>query len=170
MMSPTTFWSLAVIVIGSSLLVVSLRNIFHAGLALIVTFVGVAGYYLALRSDFLAVTQILIYAGAIAVLILFAILMTHKVGDEKRVETHNSLKVMCLLVIMPLFGIIATAIIATFSLKDFAGELISPGLSKIGERLLQAHALPFEIISVILLAAIIGAIVVGREGEKEKNR
>ena len=166
MMNPTTFWSLAVIVIGSSLLVVSLRNIFHAGLALVVTFVGVAGYYLALRADFLAVTQVLIYAGAIAVLILFAILMTHRAGDQKGVETHNSLKVMGLLVIMPLFGIIATVIVATFSLKDFTRAPVNTELSKIGERLLQAHALPFEIISVILLAAIIGAIIVGREGER----
>lgn len=165
MISPTIFWSLAAIVIVSSILVVSLKNIFHAGLALIVTFIGVAGFYLALRADFLAVTQILIYAGAIAVLILFAILMTHKIGDQKGVESHNSLKVMGFFVMVSLLGILSSVIVATFSQKSFTGQPKNIDLSIIGERLLQSHGLPFEIISIILLAAIIGAIIVGREGE-----
>ena len=169
MINQVTFWVLAAIVIVSSVLVVTFRNIFHAGLALIVTFIGVAGYYLALRADFLAVTQILIYAGAIAVLILFAILMTHRVENEKGVEVHNSLKIMGLFIVIPLLGILAAVISATFpeSLMEF--QPISNQLSMIGERLLQSHALPFEIISIVLLAAMIGAIIVAREGEKEKK-
>lgn len=162
MISPVTFWILAVIVIGSALLVVTFKNIFHAALALVITFLGVAGYYLVLRADFLAITQILIYAGAIAVLILFAILMTHRVGEHKE-TVHNSLKIMSTLVIAPLLALITVVVQITFPLTTMMPQQTGSELAKIGERLLISYALPFEIISLILLAAMIGAIIVGRE-------
>lgn len=165
MIGPVTFWILAVIVVGSALLVVTFKNIFHAGLALVVTFLGVAGYYLALRADFLAITQILIYAGAIAVLILFAILMTHRVGEHKE-TVHNSLKIMSMLVIAPLLALITVVVQITFPRTTMMPQQTGPQLAKIGERLLISYALPFEIISLILLAAMIGAIIVGREEGK----
>lgn len=165
MIEPVVFWSLTVVVLMSAILVVTLRNIFHAGLALVATFIGVAGFYLALRADFLAVIQILIYAGAIAVLILFAILMTQKAGTHV-MPVHNSLKYVGMIVVFSLLLILAFGIKVTFMEFVMVPKVNGLVLREIGRFLLTSYLLPFEIISVVLLAAMIGAIIVARENGK----
>src|SRR5690348_17420839 len=83
------FWIIAIILVGSALLVVSMRNIVHSALALIVVFAMAAGIYLLLNAEFIAIVQILIYAGAVTILILFALMLTRMRGQARTNPTNK---------------------------------------------------------------------------------
>jgi NADH:ubiquinone oxidoreductase subunit 6 (subunit J) len=152
------FWVLAAITVGSALGVVVVRNLIHAVVFLILSFVSVAGLYITLSADFVAVTQILIYAGAVSVLILFAIVLTPR-GDRGNQETFLRLPAL-LLALVVAFTLGYVAIDTSWAISDREG--FEETASIIGEALLDKYVLPFEIASVLLLAAMIGAIVLVR--------
>src|SRR5688500_8372823 len=152
------FWVLAVITVGSALMVVAVRNLIHAVVFLILSFVGVAGLYITLSADFVAVTQILIYAGAVSVLILFAIGLTPR---EKRDNPETFLRLPALLLaLLVAFTLGYVAIDTEWAIADREG--FEETASIIGEALLDKYVLPFEVASVLLLAAMLGAIVLVR--------
>jgi NADH:ubiquinone oxidoreductase subunit 6 (subunit J) len=158
------FWMLAAITVGAALGVVVVRNLIHAVVFLILSFVGVAGLYITLSADFVAVTQILIYAGAVSVLILFAIVLT-PTGDRGNQETFLRLPAL-LLALLVAFTLGYVAIDTEWAISDREG--FEETASVIGEALLDKYVLPFEIASMLLLAAMIGAIVLVRpEGGTE---
>ncbi|MBI2265701.1 MAG: NADH-quinone oxidoreductase subunit J [Armatimonadetes bacterium] len=99
--SPYAFYPLALLTLVSALLTVRLKNVFHSALFLIVSFFGVAGMYLVLHAEFLSAAQVLVYTGAIAVLILFGIMLTHQVGSPPRAGQFRTMSwipaVLCLL-------------------------------------------------------------------------
>jgi len=163
MIHPVAFYALAAVVILCALLVVSVRNIFHAGLFLIGTFLGVAGLYVSLQNFFLAAVQLLVYSGAIAVLILFGIMMTQRYWSEKQ-PSHNRLGIVAL----PLCGGLFWLLIQAYS--HLPQTQIVPVMENMihgmGVVLMQVYVVPFEIISVVLLAAMIGAIAIGKEKEE----
>src|SRR3990170_8990267 len=97
--SIAAFWVLAVLTVGSALMVAAARNLIHAVVALIVSFLGVAGLYVTLSADFVAVTQVLIYAGAVSVLIIFAIMLTPRAGRDNA-ETFLRLPVLLLTILV----------------------------------------------------------------------
>lgn len=163
MINPLAFYILATLIVGCALLVVSVRNLFHAGLFLIGAFLGVAGVYVSLHNFFLAAAQLLIYSGAIAVLVLFGIMMTQRFWDAEP-ATHNSLRIVAIPVALGLFLILA---LADLSLPTARFQLRPADLLQgVGTSLMQDYMLPFEIISLVLLAALIGAIAIAKEREE----
>ena len=166
------FWIIAIILVGSALVVVSARNIVHSALALIVVFAMAAGIYLLLNAEFIAIVQILIYAGAVTILILFALMLT-RLGTN--VESNPSNRQWWLA--LPICALVGAGIIFAVALSSHAvsnvgngvGQL-PPGINnvvRIGQLLYSptsySYVLPFEIASLVLLVAIVGAIVIGRE-------
>lgn len=163
MIPPIGFYSLAIITIACALAVVSVKNVFHAGLFLIGTFLGVAGIYASLQNFFLAAVQLLIYSGAIAVLILFGIMMTQRLLSKSQ-PVHNPLWFVGILLSAGIltFLILALSTLSTGALTVTPTEDLLRG---IGQTLLQRQILAFEIISVVLLAALIGAVAVAKGKE-----
>ncbi len=164
--SVVSFWILAAITVGSALAVVAVRNLIHAVVFLILSFLGVAGLYITLSADFVAVTQVLIYAGAVSVLILFAIMLTPQAGRDNA-ETFLRLPALMLAGLVA-FTIGAVSLETEWPIAERAG--FEETASAIGEALLSKYVLPFEIASVLLLVAMVGAIMLvrpeGFEGEE----
>jgi NADH-quinone oxidoreductase subunit J len=143
-------------------MIVLSRNLLHALLFLILTFVGMAGLFITLSADFVAVVQVLIYAGAIAVLMLFAIMLSPR---SDRDNAGNLLQLPAL-VLSTLFTLGMTFVIIQTNWREASRSGSIEGTSTaIGNALLSPFVLPFEIASVLLVAAMIGAIVLVREDE-----
>jgi len=157
--SIVAFWVLSVVTVGAALMVMAVRNLIHAVLFLILSFIGVAGLYLTLSADFVAVTQILIYAGAVSVLILFAVMLTPRAARD---NAETFLQVPGL-VLAALVAVTMGAIALVTDWSEATRGPFSETAEAIGEALLDKYVLPFEIASVVLLAAMVGAIVLVRE-------
>ena len=163
--SIVAFWLLAALTVGAALGVVAVRDLIRALVLLITSFLGVAGLYITLSADFVAVAQVLIYAGAISILLIFAIMLT-PLASRDNAETF--LQVPGLL----LAGLVAFTI-GFISLETDWSNAERGGFdetaSAIGEALLSKYVLPFEMASVLLLVAMLGAIVLVRpEGTPEE--
>ena len=150
----------------AELLSILFRNLFHAALALTGTLFGIAGIYLALHADFLAMIQILIYVGAIMTLVVFAIMLTERFSDQK-IRSHNPQKGLTLCGGFLLIGLLTRVILTTpWPTQNQAALLPASRIVTVmdlGKALLGNYVFPFEIISIILIAALIGAIVVSRK-------
>ena len=155
------FWVLAIVGIIAALAVVLLRDVFRAALSLVVCFLTVAGIYITLSADFLAAVQVLIYVGAISVLIILAIMLTR---DVQRGSPSNRLRIPAFIVALLFLGGVAFAVLNTPWQVSVAPPLVptTPALAGLlfGE---GGFILPVEIAPVLLLAAILGAIVLVRE-------
>jgi len=162
------FWLLAFVTLGSGLAVVYLTNIVHSALALIVTFLGIAGIYLTLNADFLAAVQILVYAGAVSILIVFGIMLITR-GDGRMSETNTfgKYKYTALLVVTALFGVISYYIIRT-PWQVETGAILEDTMGQIAEILLGHYVIPFELAAILLTVAMVGAIVIAREVKNPK--
>lgn len=153
------FWILAITTIGCALMVVAVRELVQAVLFLALTFVGAAGMYIVLSADFVAVVQVLIYAGAISVLMTFAVMLT-PAADRRNSETVFQAPAIILSLMF-----LATMV---FVIRDTdwaisgRGELGATAAS-IGEAFLKPYVVPFEVASVLLMTAMIGAILLTRE-------
>jgi len=156
-----SFWIMAVVMVGAALAVLFLRNVFRAALALILCFIAVAGIYITLSADFLAAVQILVYVGAISVLIILAIMMTREVQKGSPV---NKMEIPVAVVATVLLGILIYTVTNT-PWKIAAGAPLSPTTVPLATRLFSENGfiLPVEIGAMLLLAAILGAIVITRE-------
>ena len=157
------FWSLSAITIGGALMIIVSRNLIHAVVFLILSFIGVAGLFITLSADFLALVQILVYVGAIAVLMLFAILLTPRAGRDNE---ENSLRYPA----MVLMGLVIAA--GTFVALDtdwgpMREAAVGTQAKIIGESLINSYVLPFEIGAVMLTAALVGAIALAREDDED---
>ena len=161
----TGIYVLMAVCIAASIMAVTLKNLFHAALALTGVLLGIAGVYIALHADFLAMAQVLIYVGAVMTLIIFAIMLTERFGDPA-VEQNNRQTWAALGGGILLLTFLVRMIRNTpWPLKTEAAIAAAPAVSvmKIGEALLGPYVFPFEVISVILIAALLGAIVVARK-------
>jgi NADH-quinone oxidoreductase subunit J len=158
------FWIIAAITVGAAFGVAAVRNLIHSVVLLIVTFAGVAGLYITLSADFIAVVQILIYIGAIAILLIFAIVLTPRAG---RLNQEGFMLLPALVLAALVAGtMIFVAFDTSWAISDRDG--FEDTATAIGDLLLDKYALPFEIASVLLLSAIIGAILLVRpEGAEE---
>jgi NADH:ubiquinone oxidoreductase subunit 6 (subunit J) len=155
------FWVFGLLAVGSALLIVAARSLVHAVLALILSFIGVAGLFVTLSADFIAVAQVLIYAGAIGVLTIFAIMLTPRAARE---NANSTLFWPAMLLGVLIFGVITFSVLSTaWPVGERAGFGFTA--TDIGAALLSQYALPFEVVSVVLLAALIGAIVIVRSDE-----
>ncbi len=155
------FWVFAIVGVLGALGVVLLRNVFRAALSLVLCLLSVAGIYVTLSADFLAAAQILIYVGAISVLIILAIMMTR---DIKQGSPSNRLRVPALVVAIAFFLVMAFAVTST-PWRIAGTAPVFPTTSALATKLFgdKGFVLPVEIAAVLLLAAVIGAIVLARE-------
>ena len=154
------FWIFAAITVAGCLMVLISRNLLHALVFLVLAFLGMAGLFVTLSADFIAVAQILIYAGSIAVLMVFAIMLTPLAARDNA----NSLYVLPALASgLGMAGIIAFVAVLTPWGQLRGAELAANDpvttVSAIGDLLLGRYVLPFEVASVLLFFALLGAIV-----------
>jgi len=156
------FWLLSFVVLVSAFMVVSLRNIFHCALFLISCLFGVAGIFILLGAEFLAAAQVLIYIGAVAVLMIFAIMLTSNLASKKITQTNENALVsffVCLI-----FGFTSVLVIGNTQVWRLTTEgLEQENTLAIGRYLMTEFMLPFEVVSVLLLTALIGAIMLARK-------
>ena len=161
-MAWAVFVVLAVFTIGGALGVVVSRNVVHASLALVVSLIAVAGIYLVLFAEFLALVQVLIYGGAIIIVLLFAIMLTRnseypRIADNKQWPLAAVAALAFLGILIPSFLI--------NKIEDTNAQNAS--FTGIGESLFTTWAVPFEVASLVLLVALIGAIIIARSDEEE---
>lgn len=157
-----SFALLAAMMLATALGVVLLDNIVYSAFLLAGVFISISGLYILLNAGFVAAAQILIYVGAVNVLILFGIMLVNKRQDFAPVEKAWLGKAATALVCLGLFALLATMVVATpwtISSATVAGD---DALVVIGKHLFSDFLLPFELASVLLLMALIGAIVIAR--------
>jgi NADH-quinone oxidoreductase subunit J len=154
------FYLFAVITVGSAAVVVLARSLIYCAFSLLFTFFGVAGLYVLLGADFLAATQLLIYVGGILVLLLFGVMLTHKIYDlDLRTDTTQLVPS----VIVCLFGILPILVVTALRTEWPATERVpAPTTAAIGQEFLGRFLLPFEAASILLLVALLGAAMIVR--------
>lgn len=161
------FLGLSALTLGSALMVVLSKNLMHSALFLVLTFFSVAGIYVLLEAEFLAAVQVLIYVGAVAVLYLFALMLTRGVtglGIRQRNAQVAPALVVALLLLLVLVPMLWVGNWQISSLPPSADAI-----PQLGELLMQTYALPFEVMGVVLLVALVGAIMMAREAEASKT-
>ena len=159
------FYLVAAVTVGSAAMVAFSRNIIYSAFSLLGTFAGVAGIYVFLGADFVAAVQVLIYVGGILVLILFAVMLTHRITDVQ-ITNRAAGRIPALVMVAILVALLTQTIQETSWVK--AKEVsYAPTTGPIGDLFLQSYLLPFELASLVLLAALIGAVVLARKEIKE---
>jgi NADH:ubiquinone oxidoreductase subunit 6 (subunit J) len=164
--SSVLFVLLAVGVVGAGLAVVTLRNIIHSAIAMMVCFGSLAGMYALLGAPIVAAAQVLIYLGAISVLIIFAIMLT-QAGDANLPAPFHRQVPLAAVVALAVVGLTGWAVVQTE--WTAAAQAVSAGAESIAVVLFTDYALPFEVVSLLLLAAIIGAIFLARRPEEDER-
>ncbi len=153
------FWFIVALTIGSAIVVVFHKRIIYSAFALLFTFIGVAALYLYLTADFLAASQLLIYVGGILTLIIFGVFMTSKIQAlDMSQQTHQRIAALipAILILAGLGWVITKT---PWALNMSAGE---PTTQALGKLLLTRYLVPFEAASILLLAALIGAMQLTR--------
>ena len=161
-MSEPLFVIAAILTLGGGIGVVATRNVVHAALFLLVSLVAVAGLYLLVFAEFLALVQVLIYGGAIVIVLLFAIMLTR--SQEYPRISDNPQWPLAIVAGLAVFGVLAAAFLWKMPPDSVAK---GPELSELGNSLFTQWALPFEVVSLVLLVALIGAIIIARAGGRE---
>ena len=164
------FWLLSCLAVGSAVLVVTTNHLVHAALWLVVTLGSLAGCYLLLTAEFVAWVQVLIYVGAVVVLLLFALMLTRApTAPDSATATRNR-------PVAAVAGLLTTAILGVVLVDGFrearidvAGPPAGPAQS-VGDAIFRHWVLGFEVVSVVLLAALVGAIVLSRRNVQEGDR
>jgi NADH-quinone oxidoreductase subunit J len=159
------FYVFAAVTLGSAAVVVFSRSVIYAAFALLFAFFGVAGLYVLLMADFLAVTQLLIYVGAILVLLIFGVMLTTRVIDVQ-IRTGTVHILPAVILVASLAGVLLHVFLNTE--WNILPDLLAPEQTapQIGRELLTTYVLPFEVASVILLVALIGAAMIARRERK----
>lgn len=161
------FFPLAIIAILGALGSVLFKNLIHCVLSLILFFLGVACFYIVLQAEFIAVVQILIYVGAVATLALFAIMLTrHITGMELKQELGQNRWLALLAAGGILWTLIGAIRKQAFPAASVANRIPTESL---GRELVTTYVLPFEVVSILLTAAMIGAIVIAMEEVKKRH-
>jgi NADH-quinone oxidoreductase subunit J len=162
------FYAFAVMTIAGAAGCAFSQNIIYSAWSLLFAFLGVAGLYIFLGADFPAVAQVLIYVGGILVLILFAIMLTKQIGEDPRLTNAH--------LALPVGGALAAATVGTLSYmavmapwKIVSAPSYQPVTAALGIAFLTEYLLPFEVASVVLLAALVGAVVIARKEIKETS-
>ena len=159
-LSVLAFWILSVLLVGSALAVVLSKNLFHAVLWLALALTGTAGIFLLLNAEFLAAVQLLLYAGGIITIVVFAIVVTERLVGERLSQTNRGVVSGALVAIALL-----VVIVNTLTQRELPSTPL-PQLSDItrlmGEQVLTTFVLPFELLALLMLVAMLGAIYFAR--------
>jgi NADH:ubiquinone oxidoreductase subunit 6 (subunit J) len=154
------FWSLAVVLVGSALAVVLSRNLFHSVLWLALALTGTAGVFLLLEAEFLAAVQLLLYAGGVVTIVVFAIVVTERLVGERITQTNRRITAGALVALA--FVAFVVNFISQQPLAATRQPLTSDLTRTLGEGVLTRFVLPFELLGVLMLAAMLGAIYFAR--------
>jgi NADH-quinone oxidoreductase subunit J len=157
------FIVLSIITLGAALAVVTSKNLFHSALFMILSFVGVAGLYVLLEAGFLAAVQILVYVGAISILIIFAIMLTRRLMAKDLVQRNAQWGISGLVAL--LLFIVLGFVLLRVNWPVVEAAVPDESISILGQKLMSTYALPFEVASVLLLVALVGSIIIARERE-----
>lgn len=162
-----SFAIIAIITIASAIAAMTLRNLVHCALALVGAFAGLAALYLQLEAQFVGFAQILVYVGAVAILIVFAILLTGGSEPSKQSVFSSS---WCIGggVTLVVFGVLVWAIRKSRALTDSLPAISDVPIRKIGDQLMAKYVLPLEVVGLLLTAALIGAVIIAMKEEKAK--
>lgn len=157
---PYLFYLFAFMIVVSGILVVTLRDIFHCALMLVICMFSVAAIYVLLGADFIAAVQVLIYVGAVSVLLIFAIMLTARVSGIG-IKQQNEQVPIALIATLAFLGITLYGLGKTiWNVKATAPP--DQTVMALGKLLMTVYVVPFEIVSLVLLAALIGAVVIAR--------
>jgi len=157
------FYGLAITILGNAALVILMRNIVHSVLFLAVTFISMAGLFLMLDADFVAAIQVLVYAGAVCIMVVFAIMLIQR-PDMKETNLFNNQMIAGSGIFVLVFALCAFLAGRTaWSDLVVAQAMPENTIHVIGELLMSRFVIPFEIVAVLLLVALIGAIVIARD-------
>jgi NADH-quinone oxidoreductase subunit J len=160
------FVIIAAVTIAAAVAAMSLRNLVHCALALAVAFAGIAAAYLQLGAQFVGFTQLLVYVGAVAILVVFAILLTR--SSEPPQQTGLSPGWLTgIVVTLLVLGVLVFAIAKSSVIQDTATTQTSITVRQIGEALMNKFVLPMEVIGLLLTAALIGAVIIAMKEEKK---
>lgn len=167
--STIIFYLLAALTLVSGILAVSTRQIFRAAIFLLFSLIGVAGLYFWMQFQFIAAVQIVVYVGGITVLIIFSIFLTHKAG-EKMPKQKIGRQVFSALAAFCGFALVMVQVYQ-YNFSSITNLPVAPTVENIGSRMLSVDeggfALPFEVVSMLLLAALVGCIVIAMRSPKE---
>ncbi len=152
------FALVSAVALGGGLGVVASKNVAHAAIFLLLSLAAVAGIFVLLLAEFLALVQILIYGGAVVIVLLFALMLTRR--EEFAGLRDNAQRPLALVAALAVLGVIAAALV--FS-RVPTQELQRPSAEEIGGVLFTQWAIPFEVASLVLLVALVGAIIIARE-------
>jgi NADH-quinone oxidoreductase subunit J len=167
------FGLLSALIIGAAMMVVTVRNVIHAALWLIASFFGVAALYLILEAEFIAVVQVLVYVGAIAILVLFAIMLTRSSEGERLLTRHWW---VAAIISLGLFGavLLPTLVGHAWNIPLPTGPAGTPeplaGVAELGRGFVSEFIIQFEVAGVLLTVALIGAIVIAFEERARRRR
>ena len=162
-LEPIAFWGLAVILLASALAVVLTKNLFHSVLYLALALVGTAGIFLTLDAEFLAAVQILLYAGGVVTIVVFAIVVTERLVGDRITQTSRHLASG--FIAAGLLLAVLIAFIGRVPLPMSAPKMSGDLTRAIGLALLSRWVLPFELLAVLFVAALLGALYFARPDE-----
>jgi NADH-quinone oxidoreductase subunit J len=163
------FVAIAAVMMVAALSVVTTRNVVRAALSLVIVLAGVAAQYILLAAEFTAVVQVMVYIGAVVVLFLFGIMLTRPVLGRAP-DLDNDQRPIAAVTAVFLLGVLSFALVDAFEdtkLPELAGDAASVaaerGTRPVGDAIFSTYLVPFEVVSVLLLAALVGAIVLARK-------
>ena len=157
MIEEIAFWILSAIALLGALVAVRKRNLSHGVFALLVFFAGVSGLFLLLLAEFIAAVQVLVYIGAVGILLLFAIMLTERVaGDDGRRMTSRG-SFLGLVVAVAVFVVLLLPPILQLPPPETAQE-INPSVEELGKKLMNPYVVTLEVLALLLTAALIGAV------------
>jgi len=162
-----TFAIIAALTVASAVAVMTLRNLVHCALSLMLTFVGLAALFLQLNAQFVGFAQILVYVGAVAILIVFAILLTRGIEPPEQ-KIFSSSSIGGLAVAVAVFAVLSAAIAYSSLLQRLMPPAPEVSIREIGEQLMTKYVLPLEVVGLLLTGALIGAVIIAMRNEEEK--
>jgi len=160
------FAIIGILTLASAMAAMSLRNLVHCALALTVTFAGLAAFYMQLDAQFVGFAQILVYIGAVAILIVFAILLTHR-SEPPRPSIFSATWVVGVSIAVAVFGVLGGLVLSSQAVTRKVPPPPDISVRQIGEQLMTRFILPLEVIGLLLTAALIGAVIIAMH---EKGR
>jgi len=155
------FYFFAVITLVSAFFVVTFKNIIYSAYSLLLTFLGVAGIYVLLGADFIAIVQVIVYVGGILILILFGVMLTNKIQNVP-IKTEASFVIPASITIGGFGGILVSTFLNT-RWKAIPAEISFSTITDIGKLLMNQYILIFELLGILLLVALIGAASIARK-------
>lgn len=155
------FWLLAAVTVFSSFGVALSRNILYSAFALMGTLLGAAGLFVLLAADFVAVVQVLVYVGGILVLVIFAVMLTHHIGDMS--VSNRALGRGWALAVVAVVGAVMAMAMAAAPWREVTPQSPTPTTYAIGDAFLSSYLFPFELASLVLLVALVAAVMLSRK-------